>query len=323
MPKFLDPATARIAPLKALPENLGCYVEEISQGLLKLYGPAAAADYRLRARRSFASSLAHPAVEAYAATLGKETAGIIMGFRRGPVGEVSLLHVLERFTGQGIEQRLVKALVSSFRDSPLETILFECLSLCKLDIAQTFQELGFERIARELMLASLRSPKLQCTGARISTPCTPEYWELLAACIVDAYTEHPEQRLHHEVNSLSGALDFISRVSVGNYGPIHSDMMRMIHEDTGVRGGILGCPIAPETGFVLQVVVRRDAQRGGLGRRLLQELAEVFREAGLTSIALGVTSSSPARRLYQSAGFRTLLPVDAYVWWNDTSRRRW
>ncbi|MBI2432223.1 MAG: GNAT family N-acetyltransferase [Candidatus Hydrogenedentes bacterium] len=306
----------RIQRITSLPANIHEFIDEIASGLHTIYGEAAAADYRLKARRSFSVGLLHPGVEVYAAEVDNVAAGIAMGFRRHSVGEISLLHVLERHTGHQIEKRLVETLVRSLqRDEDVATILYESVSLCRLQIAEAFGALGFEQLDRELMQSSLRTSALRRQEASLSVTCEPASWDELAECIVDAYTGHPERRLHQEVNNQASAIDFVSRVAAGNYGAFHPDYLRVIWRQRVCTGAIVGCEVSPDTGFVLQVVVRRDAQRQGLGRILLQELAAAFRHARLNSVALGVTCDNPARRLYQCLGFQTSLPVQAYVWW--------
>jgi ribosomal-protein-alanine N-acetyltransferase len=80
-------------------------------------------------------------------------------------------------------------------------------------------------------------------------------------------------------------------------------------------GVVLGCEIAPDYGFILQVAVRRERQGMGIGGRLIRGLAAQFRAHGMTHIALGVTLENPAVRLYRRLGFDVVKPVNAYVWW--------
>jgi ribosomal protein S18 acetylase RimI-like enzyme len=54
-----------------------------------------------------------------------------------------------------------------------------------------------------------------------------------------------------------------------------------------------------------------DGYRGrGIGRRLLERMAEQARHDGLERIALSVDAENPAKRLYASAGYRDFEPGD-------------
>jgi ribosomal-protein-alanine N-acetyltransferase len=55
---------------------------------------------------------------------------------------------------------------------------------------------------------------------------------------------------------------------------------------------------------VQNIAVRRDAQRTGTGRRLMDVLLDQARQAGVAAILLEVAvDNGPAQRLYDSYGF--------------------
>ncbi|MBP1632938.1 MAG: putative acetyltransferase [Acidobacteria bacterium] len=54
------------------------------------------------------------------------------------------------------------------------------------------------------------------------------------------------------------------------------------------------------------VAVAEGYRGGGLGARLLNELAEAARRAGFLQLSLSVDSGNPARRLYRRLGYRTV-----------------
>jgi len=61
---------------------------------------------------------------------------------------------------------------------------------------------------------------------------------------------------------------------------------------------------APDVAHVLTIAVARDAQRRGLGRRLLQQCQARTREQGVPGLLLEVrVSNTAARAFYESAGF--------------------
>jgi ribosomal-protein-alanine N-acetyltransferase len=64
---------------------------------------------------------------------------------------------------------------------------------------------------------------------------------------------------------------------------------------------------------VLNVCIREDMRCGGLGRRLMEELLEHAREAGMQHAYLEVRPSNPAaRQLYESMGFERVGLRKAY-----------
>jgi ribosomal protein S18 acetylase RimI-like enzyme len=60
----------------------------------------------------------------------------------------------------------------------------------------------------------------------------------------------------------------------------------------------------------LAVAVAADERGRGIGRSLLDALAEAAREEGFTQLSLSVDLENPARRLYERAGYRELTRDD-------------
>jgi ribosomal protein S18 acetylase RimI-like enzyme len=88
----------------------------------------------------------------------------------------------------------------------------------------------------------------------------------------------------------------------------------IIAEDHGVRLGAawrrLWTGDCHSYGFVdattpeIAIAVRPDHRSKGLGRRLLEAVVQMARDDGFTNLSLSVSPRNPARRLYESAGFR-------------------
>jgi ribosomal-protein-alanine N-acetyltransferase len=94
-------------------------------------------------------------------------------------------------------------------------------------------------------------------------------------------------------------------------------------DETGVVG-YAGLALAPpDEGWINNVAVRRDAQRRGIGRMLVERLLDVAMQAGVTAVLLEVAADNePAQALYASFGFERigvrrgyyqLTNTDAYV----------
>jgi len=214
-----------------------------------------------------------------------------------------------------VEQQLVTEAVRGFRANGAEGIVAECVAFCPLRLEGTYRALGFEKVERLLMAAPLSLPTLACVGPPTSRPYEEEQWVDIAETIVDAYRDHPGRKLHVEVRDPLHALAFLKSVSSGGYGLAQPGYGRAIRRNGRCAGAIVGCEVAPDVGFVLQVAVRPPFQRQGIGTQLLRDLAYEYRKAGLSRMALGVTRTNPAKRLYDRLGFGSLRPVNAYVWW--------
>lgn len=305
----------RVLESAKLPGNFPAFAEEIATGIEGIYGAEAARNYRDGAADAIQSSLNNASSQAFLAMDGQQAAGILLAFERHCVGHISFVHVLESHSGRGVEARLIQACVRAFRAGGVDGIVSECIPLCTLDVHSTYQSLAFEHVARALMTADT-AEVARGSNKRCTTPIPPSKFDEAAAVIADAYVGHPGRQLHVEVRREDTARAFIERVAAGEYGPAQAGYLRCVSRDDAQPAGvILGCQVAPDFGFILQVAVRRDCQRQGIGRSLVSESASCFHRDGLNRVALGVTLSSPARRLYESLGFSILRPVDAYAWW--------
>jgi len=304
----------RVQETRKLPDDFAAFVTEIAAGIEGIYGHEAARNYRESAAEVIQATLHNGSAHAIVAKEAGNAAGILMSFERHAVGHISFLHVLQDHQGRGVEDRLVRKCVCTFRAGGVEGIVSECVPLCRLDVDSTYRSMGFERVARALLAAELDTSLLSAVEGRTMSIIEGQHGEA-AAVIADAYTDHPGRRLHVEVRREETALDFVERVAAGEYGPVQPDYLRAAIKDGQMIGVIFGCQVAPSHGFVLQVAVRRAFQRQGAGAALIADSALAFRRAGMKQLALGVTLSSPALRLYERLGFKVMRPVDAYAWW--------
>jgi len=80
-----------------------------------------------------------------------------------------------------------------------------------------------------------------------------------------------------------------------------------LDEDDDVVGyaGLVLSP--PQEAWVNNMAVRRDRQRHGIGRALLEDLLETARRAGIPTTLLEVAAdNAPAQAMYQRYGFQTV-----------------
>lgn len=312
---WLAVSYSMIEPIRRPPANFDAFVQEVSAGLESLYGEAAADDYRKKAPAAITSSLTHPAVRAWVMSEDGKAQAMLVSAQRDGVGHITFVHVLEPFVRQGLESELAEAAVSELRSCGVTGISAEPVALCALELDGVFASLGFTKVERQLMAASLNLKSLSATLLLESVTADVRDYTRVGEIIVDAYREHAGRDLHAEVRTLAGAESFVRTAADGAYGQTRPGFIRILRRLGRPVAAIVGCEAAPKIGFVLQVVVRPSEQGNGLGTQLILELAHCFREAGLDRIALGVTNDNPARRLYERLGFRKILPVNAYVWW--------
>ncbi|WBB55061.1 ribosomal protein S18-alanine N-acetyltransferase [Verrucosispora sp. WMMD573] len=88
----------------------------------------------------------------------------------------------------------------------------------------------------------------------------------------------------------------------------HGHFYRVATEDKGAVLGYAGLTVAPpDEAWVQNIAVRRDAQRRGIGRLLLEALLAEANRAGVGTVLLEVAAdNAPAQRLYAMHGFEPI-----------------
>ncbi|MCL4691801.1 MAG: GNAT family N-acetyltransferase [Candidatus Hydrogenedentes bacterium] len=317
--------TLRAERIEQAPENLSDFVDEIGSGLAALYGTEAGANYRRIAPPALRASLSYPSVRMVGVV--QESAGperkpgpctaMAVAVNRLGIAQISLIHVLRCAVGLDQESVLIRRMVDLLREEGVDGIICEAVPMSPLDLDRPFGDLGFQRIARVLMIAPLSENGLARPVLRESRPLTHEDVPAFAEAIVATYHDHPGYALHAEVRTLEGAYAFLESALSGGFGATRPAFSRVIARDGHIVAGLVGSEVAPGVGFVLQLVVVPKWQNRGLGSILVREAAQSFHEAGYRELALGVTADNPARRLYERLGFRSHRDVNAYVWWKD------
>ncbi len=315
---LVDGASPVIQRIEEIPAEFTDIVAEIAADLDGLYGTSAGDDYRARAPKLVEALIAQPAVCAMGAFDAKgRMGGLILGHVLDGLGRIALLHVREPCRGLGWEGALLRSLVPVLKAQPLEGVLFDCLPACPLDIAGAMTDLGFTRVPRLFMTASLDAPALQSGATAFTLPLEAHEFAQAGQVLAAAYENHPGRFLDRDVRTPADAERFIGFVSEGMYGSVRPAYLRRLTQGGVAAGLILGARAAPGVGFVLHVAVAPRFQGQGVGAALMRELAAVFQNDGLHKMALGVTVGNPARRLYERLGFESVREVDSYAWWRD------
>ncbi|MFF5174856.1 ribosomal protein S18-alanine N-acetyltransferase [Micromonospora sp. NPDC000089] len=82
---------------------------------------------------------------------------------------------------------------------------------------------------------------------------------------------------------------------------------RVALDADGTLLGYAGLAVAPDEAWVQNIAVRRDAQRRGIGRALLEDLLAEAARRGAHSVLLEVAAdNAPAQRLYAGYGFEPI-----------------
>lgn len=296
------------------PANFPAFIGEVGEGLRELYSEAAMASYRETAPRLVAAAMKHPAVDTFAAMQGHNASGLLMTHRPdASVGQITLLHVLAGQEEAQIEIDLLRAGVENLRSQGASEIVFECISFCPIDVKPTMEVLGFSRVPRRILIA--RADEVANEDAGESTRAMrADEAGAVAVVLQSAYEDHLDRELHRDVRTVEAAEGLVESVCAGDFGVAREGYVRVIGDADGISGAVLGAEVAPDTGFVVQLVVAPERQGEGLGRGLLAGLAQAFVGRGLSQVALSVSDSNPARAMYERIGFRLGRPFDAYIW---------
>jgi ribosomal protein S18 acetylase RimI-like enzyme len=304
----------RITSIERPPANFATYIEDIAEGLSCLYGPAAGHAYRRIAPKAVEATMCSKDVHTLCAEVDGEAAGLVMATSKDNTGGIPFVHVLPAYCGKGVEDSLICDAVRLLRARGVERITSECIPFCDIELRMPFEELGFRVFPRQIMGANTELLSNLGKAVTRTAVCGALDMRGAAETVVGAYQDHPEGRLHADVQTPLSAEAYIRMTLRGAYGTSRPEYVRVVREHGRIAGVILGCEVAPGVGFILQVAVRPDAQSRGLGTVLIGDLATCFLKRGMKKTALGVTVANRARSLYLRLGFEPLRDVDAFVW---------
>ncbi|HEX5598570.1 MAG TPA: ribosomal protein S18-alanine N-acetyltransferase [Micromonosporaceae bacterium] len=78
-------------------------------------------------------------------------------------------------------------------------------------------------------------------------------------------------------------------------------------DDSGTLVGYAGLAVVPDEAWVQNIAVRRDVQRHGIGRALLEALLAEAARRGVRKVLLEVAAdNAPAQKLYAAYGFEPI-----------------
>ena len=136
-----------------------------------------------------------------------------------------------------------------------------------------------------------------------------------------AYEAHGDAAINDQYKSVQGSLRFLHNIvrfpGCGVFDAENSFVVR--DERSGQLEGLcLVSRVDADVAHVTQLCVSPRRRGYGLGRMLLRHAATQLAHKGIHAITLTVTEANlPARRLYESLGFRTRRTFTANIWRRD------
>ncbi len=189
------------------------------------------------------------------------------------------------------------------------------------DLRSCFEQAGFHVFPRRFMMLNLEHGAESSfpSGEQIALrPWDGKYERALAVLVQDAYREHVDSRINLQYLSPRGTLQVIENVTRHRgCGEFHRDASLVaVHVPSGmICGAVLVTSVGKANGHIPQVCIAPHFQGRRIGSSLLSACVRRLGRDGYRNISLTVTDeNSPAIRLYQRLGFRTLRRFGAYVW---------
>ncbi len=229
------------------------------------------------------------------------------------------LYISCRAAEAGLPERLLAALLLSVKSRPeIERIEAQLIPFGH-SLDTVLQRHRFRLHTRQFMYLDL-------AGA-VERPCaTPpriERWtdRCFSGCarlIEHAYLAHVDSEINEQYRSEAGAHRFLRNVVLlpgcGQFLPEASFVIPGNGRNE-LYGVVLTSVVAPRVAHTTQICLLPELQGRGWGRALLEASLRALRAQHFEGLSLTVTSAnSPAVRLYESKGFRTLSTFSAAVW---------
>lgn len=161
-------------------------------------------------------------------------------------------------------------------------------------------------LASRLDTADL-TPTILADGWNVR-PCSESDSRSLASAYFGAYEPGVASA------SLEEATDDIEACFRGEYGELWREASLLAETGTEIGGAVLTVrrapwPDVPDCPFLIEVFTAPDHRRQGLARHLMIRSMRQAQKAGEKAVSLRVLSTNrPARRLYESLGFRPWTP---------------
>ena len=200
-----------------------------------------------------------------------------------------------------------------------------------------FAEHGIQPIARQEMhlddlsafrgeraLRPVLSPGVRLAPWRLEQADDSQYTaheNAVADLILAAYEGTIDETLYPGLNNREGLRSFFNDVLHDPSEPFNAQASRVAYigeadnvdsTDDVMAGQIFCGGTGDSLGNIMELTVRPEYRRRGLGRALMTNALAAFAAQGLPGVKLWVTLDNPARHLYESFGFRPYLSFWVY-----------
>lgn len=256
-----------------------------------------------------------------AAMAGPRTIGLAFYVTEGSRCSVGDIYVLPDWRVLGVDTQLAAAILEELECLPrVRRIEIQCVTIGIDGAEALFQARGFQSFPRSYMtalFAELRQSGLPSPGTRSGEllnievrPWRDADFSRAARIIHRSYRGEYDSRINSQYQSEEGCAELVAILTDSLWcGHFLPDVSRVaVDSATGQQIGlVIASRIAPSSGHLGQISVMPSHQRKGVGRRLIRSAMSELERRGFEAVSLAVTNANtPALRLYESCGFRTV-----------------
>jgi ribosomal protein S18 acetylase RimI-like enzyme len=228
------------------------------------------------------------------------------------------------FRGQGLEERLVEAVIADAQRHPNNDRV-ECQTLFSTAPAadERFAKAGFASRARHYLVRPLEDPVAEPSNGWRMRTLRREDLPAAAQIIHKSHVGSLDAALNLTYATPSYCRGFVEtlvlRAGCGRFDP---EASFIVENGSGASAGVLlASHLSATNGHICQVSVSPDAQGHGAGRALMEATLRAFRAQGLRTASLSVTlQNDRAYALYKRLGFRLRKEFAAHAWVRPPAR---
>lgn len=316
----LAEAHARLVPLAELG---GGWLDAVLAEAVTVWDRRLHWDFRGTAEliRSYAEARA---LEGLALVVGGEAAGYCYWVHEGPKALLGDLFVQQRWRTAAAEGLLLEGTLrelarqrASHGIRRVEAQLMQMGTRANALLTEGARPQAFGRL---FMLRGLAKPPERVRTALPGIGFEPWQmrWKAAAADLITvAYEKHVDSRINDQYLTAQGAGRFLQNiVQYPGCGTLLPAVSQVALDQAGAMAGLaLATRVAPQTGHIAQICVRREWAGTGLAYEMLRRALAAMHEVGIREASLTVTEANErAVGLYERCGFHAIHRFEALVW---------